>query len=357
MWICWIGVIIPCLLAGLRANSVGTDVNVYVVPIYNAAEESSNIIEYMNQKIPYAWEFKPIYEYEIGFTLLIYFAAKVLRSVQWVLFIFQVLSAFPVYYALRRYKSQMPELSTWLGMLVYYSYFYCASLNLMRQFVAISLLIYALTYLYEEKSMKYFLFVAIACSFHISALIGVIVYFVFHYSKSNIIVKYSVRFGKYVLSRDKLKVLFVLLISIILLTSLDVLLWGISGLGLGKFSSYLGSGLTISIKQVLLRIPMLLGIICAGKSVKIKPDYTFWLIIFILELVTGQLSGASTYGYRIALYITGYYIYEYPLMFSSWRNKQLGKFFLILWLFLYWWYMFVYKGGSTNSIAYNFFFN
>ena len=44
----FVAVMILCLLAGLRAESIGTDTKVYLVPVFEAAKKCHSIGEYLN---------------------------------------------------------------------------------------------------------------------------------------------------------------------------------------------------------------------------------------------------------------------------------------------------------------------
>ena len=57
-----------------------------------------------------------------------------------------------------------------------FPFFYLESMNIIRQFVAIAIVFYAIRYIYEKNFTKYALLVLMASLFHISALIAFILY-------------------------------------------------------------------------------------------------------------------------------------------------------------------------------------
>lgn len=65
-------------------------------------------------------------------------------------------------------------------------YFYYSSLNIMRQWIAISIFLYSLKYAFDKKIIKYFLLVLLASTFHASALLMLPIYYIFRL-KVNII--------------------------------------------------------------------------------------------------------------------------------------------------------------------------
>lgn len=164
-----IAILIPCVLAGLRADTIGTDVKVYVEPIYNAAKESNSLSSYMGQSWFYIWRYKYVHDFEIGFTILVYVIEKITESWSIVLFFIHVFIVTPVYIGLRRVHKTYP---IYFGMLVFYLMFYNASLNMMRQWMAMAFLFMGFSYLFFENKKKYCAIVVIACLFHISAVIG-----------------------------------------------------------------------------------------------------------------------------------------------------------------------------------------
>ena len=164
-----IAILVPCILAGMRADTIGTDVKVYVEPLYNAAKQSTSFFSYMNQRWFYIWRYKYVYDFEIGFILLVYLIEKIGGSIGLVLFFIHILVLSPIYLGLKRINKRYP---IWLGMLVFYMLFYNTSLNMMRQWIAMSILFYGLCYLLEHKKKKYFIVVIAACLFHTSALVG-----------------------------------------------------------------------------------------------------------------------------------------------------------------------------------------
>ena len=60
----FIAILLPCILAGMRADTIGTDVKVYVEPIYDAAKQSKNFSSYLNQQWFYIWTYKYVHDFE-----------------------------------------------------------------------------------------------------------------------------------------------------------------------------------------------------------------------------------------------------------------------------------------------------
>lgn len=121
----------------MRADTIGTDVKVYVEPLYNAAKQSTGFSSYMNQRWYVIWRYMYVSKFEIGFTTLVYLIVKFGGSLGTVLFLIHALIVAPIYFGLKRMDKKYP---IWLGMLVFYLMFYNTSLNMMRQWIAMAIL-------------------------------------------------------------------------------------------------------------------------------------------------------------------------------------------------------------------------
>lgn len=72
----FIAILLPCILAGMRADTIGTDLRVYVEPMYNAAKQSTSFSSYMDQRWYVIWRYMYVNKFEIGFTTLVYLIEK-----------------------------------------------------------------------------------------------------------------------------------------------------------------------------------------------------------------------------------------------------------------------------------------
>lgn len=72
--------------------------------------------------------------------------------------------------------------------------FYFNSFSIIRQFVAVSIVFYASTFIFDKKFLQYYMFVLIAFLFHKSALIGIILPLIFHYKGNFLRIIYVILF-------------------------------------------------------------------------------------------------------------------------------------------------------------------
>ena len=117
-----IALMIPCLIAGFRADSVGTDVKRYLVQMTDAAISSNGIKDYLNNSWYMIWQNLYVSDYEYGFSFLVYIVAKLFKNIYAVQFFIQAFTVVPIYFALRIFHGNISRFSR-LRMLTYYLIF------------------------------------------------------------------------------------------------------------------------------------------------------------------------------------------------------------------------------------------
>ena len=157
-----IGILLPCLLAAFRATTIGTDTDVYVTKIFDAACKEQNgfihFIQHPNSKVK-----------EILYLSITYISAKISSNVGVLLFINELLVIAPVFIALKR-KNKGNGNALLLGMFLFYTFFYNMSLNIARQSIAISFTILAFSFI-DENKIKFIALGIVAFLFHRTAII------------------------------------------------------------------------------------------------------------------------------------------------------------------------------------------
>lgn len=149
----WLIVLVLTLVTGLRGSSVGLDTKNYV--------EKFSLIE--QGQFQYAYGLETSFKYICAFFLKIFPGYSVLLGILglitngfiiWRLWDFRSIASFSCMVS------------------CYYMGFFFMSLNGIRQFCAIAILLFATRYLIKHKYLRYIVFVFIASAFHQSALIG-----------------------------------------------------------------------------------------------------------------------------------------------------------------------------------------
>lgn len=346
-----IAIFIPCLLAGLRADNIGTDIEVYVKPMYEAASLSKNFWDYNNMRWFSSWTYRYVNEIEIGFSLLVYIIAKVFKNFSILLMFIQMLIIIPFYKGALYFKKQIP---TWLIMFTFYFINYNVSLNLMRQWIAMSFLFYGIKYILEENLNKFIIIVLIASTFHNSAIFGIVFYiiYVYIYSKNQKNIKIFIGHKKEIYIGKLKKVFNIFLIFLVILLCINILIIFLQKVGLSKYVSYINGELHLLPLQILIRLPFIMILLLNWKEYSKKFIIAPYLLtMLIIDLLFSQLGSISKHSWRISIYFSMFNCLTYPsiCVFSNKINKKISfKLFIIIYLLLYWIYYFVIKGNHQT---------
>ena len=152
-----------CFVAGMRSVTVGTDVNVYVSRLFNISINSSGVINYLKNS-----------NSDILFALTVYIGS-IFKDINHALFLIEFMVAFPIF--IYAYKESPKKSFTYL-VLIFLLTMYCISLNLMRQSIAMSICILSYHYFNNKEYKKAYILLFVACLFHKTALIFVMVYLI-----------------------------------------------------------------------------------------------------------------------------------------------------------------------------------
>lgn len=343
-----IAILLPCILAGMRADTIGTDVKVYVEPMYNAAKQSTSFSSYLSQRWYVIWRYMYVEKFEIGFTTLVYLIEKLGGSLGTVLFFIHALIVAPIYLGLKKMKKQYPIC---LGMLVFYLLFYNASLNMMRQWIAMSILFYALSYLIANKKKKYFVAVVVACLFHTSALMGVVIFFLYMYSQSQ---REYIRIANFRIDGSFAPAK-VFVYGCIVLLSLNVIAILLRTFGLEKYAGYIQGNGSIYLlpNQIILRLPIIVLFLVRWKRMMAEDKLTpFYGSMLVLDLLASQLISINVYAFRIASFFSEYNMLSYSaLVYAGNRKHRANRYMILLYVLVYIVFYWIYYYVITRSHA------
>lgn len=152
-------ILIPSILAGVRDDTVGTDVLVYCKPWFDMACQYDSLWSYI-QSIPGT---------EWGYLACSYFVSRFTNDSHWVYFLYSFLVSLFVFLSLYEVRE---EGSVFLGEFVYLFMFYNMSYNIIRQSIAMALLLYATVKFGKREYIKTIVLCIVACSFHRTAFIA-----------------------------------------------------------------------------------------------------------------------------------------------------------------------------------------
>ncbi len=348
-------VLIPCMVAALRADSVGTDIEVYVRPMFENARSAGGFSQYWNSCWFSDWHYKYVYEHEFGFSALLYVLTRLTGSMGCVLFFIQAFTIVPIFTALALGRKNAP---VWPGMLVYYLLYYNSTLNMMRQWMAMGILLLAFQLLLRKKYLGCLVLFCIAFLFHYSSLIFLPIVAVWWFL--NRFKKQTLVQGSIGISAKTLMVFLIFVLGIVVLLNLKLILQLVVRLGLNRFTNYLkGNDLSLMVGQLLLRLPVIAVTLLSWKRLrKATPEAPFFLAMLLLDLLAAQIVSIAKYALRISYFFACFSILLVPYLFKYQRSrfeKNAVALGLTGFYVLYWFYFYVYT-GAHETLPYHFSF-
>jgi transmembrane protein EpsG len=288
----------PIITAGIRYN-VGVDFNSYVDIYYNIVK--SNFLQNIKTG-------------EFGYLLLNKASEYIFNGPQGVFLFSSIITIGFLYAALHDHED---KIAFPLALFLYFTKIYPFSLNVMRQSIAISIILYSYKYIVSKNFKKFLLFVIIAALFHTSAIVVIPFYFIS---------------GEKRKKRLFLKVMSALS-CIFVVINVDVILEKFAKINVvSKYSVYADTvnNNHISISSLLSQIIILVLVGIFWKKL-IKKDQRvelyIWLYIFgfILALAETKIQYAG----RIGMYFNILAIILIPYLLSIIKNKVIRNCFNI----------------------------
>lgn len=154
-------------LAGLRGYNIGADTEIYLKAIDYYGKMSFS--ELLNAGLIYPFDF------EIGYFLLTKLCCLLGLGKTAFLFVIAIITYIPIFRLIGRHSS-----NPYVSILCYFAFgFFTYSLGLFRQMIAISIVICGWNYIVERKFIKYFVIIVLAMTFHTTALVAILLYFLY----------------------------------------------------------------------------------------------------------------------------------------------------------------------------------
>ena len=345
-WVEYFVIFILCLLAGLRSEDVGTDMENYFVPLIEAAQKSNSYTDYLSSTWSYGWALRNTREFEVGFRLFVYMISKLFRSTVVVQFAVQLLIIGPVYVALKRRK----DIPLWFGMLVYLLIFNNLSFNAIRQAIAQSLTLLSFQLWTEGNKKKALLVMASGCLFHLSALIGfgiLLIYEMVQRDQGRALKVCGIRID----ARYANMVLVIVGVLLFVLGANFVASF-LNTFFRGKFSSYISGNLVFMPNQLIKLLLPLAMMILNFRDMEHHSDMArFNLCAVIISILLLQFTSVYAFSTRIADYFMYFGIFSYPQVCK--RGKLTGLLALIMVGYLVFYWVFYFGiGNSGETIPY-----
>jgi len=296
-------ILLPAALAGLRDNSVGTDLRVYVDPIWNF---SLNL---------HSFDYEGRYEddIEVSYLALNYFLSRFFTNEHWLYFVIAIIDCSVVFFAFKNLKMSK---TLWVGWTAFLFLYFPVSFNNVRQFLAMSILLYASTFVIRRQWIFFLLGVLLAYSFHHSALIGLIILPIIFLSQNS---TGKVNFKK--------PLVFLLITGFCIMGGTKFLEWALNIND--KYEVYLNndkyiSGFPIFSINSLIYI-VLTSILLFWKTIKFTKVYIYFLFVCIGFCLETYLSSTITfYLGRLGYYFSFFLVFLVSFLWDSFSVEEIN---------------------------------
>lgn len=294
----WIlAIVVPSILAGMRAETVGTDTSGYIKEIFDMCKNG------VDWKIIIG-----AYQCEIGYYMINYIVSLITGSFQIFLFVVQILILGPVAIAC---KNNADVAEPYLSYLFFLILFYNRSLNMCRQSIAIAICMASVTFIRKQKFFKFIGCILIAITIHRIAFIFIPVYFIFVFLKR------------------KEQIIYKFLLCAIALSGIVFYQSIVNKLiSIGYMSSHYlyyanGGKQNISTIEFLLKIFLVILTLFVSKVLNKKNSInSIFSFLLVLDLLVYCLGFYANYAQRISYYIGFFVVFIIPQIPRCMKKNQ-----------------------------------
>lgn len=329
----FISIFIISLFAGLRSETIGTDVLVYVKPYLDFIN-----LYGLNWLMKYS-------DCEILYLLFTTFVSILGGDLKLLLFLITFLISLLVYLYAYDNKDETDLFSVYA---VYLFVFLGISFNLVRQSIAMAIILYSTKYLRNKKIFKFIISIIIASLFHSSSLIMLVLY-----------PMYSM-FGKKTEPLFKFIIIILSVVIVVFIPFLSNYLYLISSrFNPDKFKDAMYSHININYTWEFVKIITLLfmlGLLKYNKNIdnnKYNLNYfNFCKFLLILDFIFFQMGAIFKFSERFSYYFMLIsYMYLIPCFLDIFlidsKKNVIAYIFIFLILLFYFYFIYVQLGVSS----------
>lgn len=341
-----IGLGVPCLLAALRDNSIGTDVNIYIYPLFKSAknyESFSAFCLYKKSSID-----------DILYLLNTFLCAKLSNEAFLLYFMNEALVIVPLYIALLKINDR--NNSVVIGMFIFFMFFYNQTFNMARQSIAISFALLSLAYMINSHTKKSIFTNIIACLFHKSAIVNflILVYYKLIYKNK--------KMGSNTKKLIKYSILIVVTIIVVALPQIMSILASLN-IFADKFNNMLQNSVRgeIVLTNTVFYIFIWLFIVINSKNNNTEiQDYDFFKFLSLLSVIILHMGVSIKFSDRIGYY--GFYAVLFfllprliPKNAKHMKKMELLNVNIIMVIFIVYWVFWIIIQRYHETYPYIFF--
>ena len=316
-----------CLIASLRSIEIGTDVRNYPMNLFRLyTEKGYSFLEAEKET-----KIEPL------FSLLMY-GSSYFKNINVCLFFIEFACALPIY--LLAYKERNNYPCSFL-IFIFLLTMYVRSFNLMRQFIAISIIIYSISCFERKEYKKTALLYIVSIFFHYTSVISILIYIILHVTNTE---------------KRKQWLFIIILFTIIFTLEIDKVLILLPN----RYTRYLTSIYAIDSFSFLSFGKKIFWIFFSGiliyETKQDKVEYSKQLAYFMLYLIDIILYFASmkvgTFGRLGTYFLYVAYFYTIPKISKVFKQKLLINIFIIIALCLFWYNMTVIGYETDRTFPY-----
>lgn len=323
-------IILLSTIAGLRDNSIGTDVNTYVVYAFQRAKSYHGVLNvFQNHYL------------ELGYELLVYLCALISEDIHFLHFA----TAFIIYSCVYKFlKYFLNRSSVTFGLFIFLMMYYNTTFNYTRQWLGIAIILVGIKYMIENKTIFYYLYVGFAALFHPSCLIAITFPFLLKLLRKH---------------KDSFFRIMLIIIGLsICIISFDkiVNIFINAGILPIKYNNYFqGVGNSSVIMQLFARLPvLLLGLMFYQKVCRNDDDIQFLFCFIVIDAILGCCAPLIGDASRISIFFGIFQCVYVPKLIISIKKtygrsvQRIMLLMLIIYYSAYWIYSIVIRNfGQT----------
>ena len=239
--------------------------------------------------------------FELGYLILNKITKLLINDSQVIFLITSLIVLILIVRTVYKYSSKL-ELSMYLFINLY---FYYESLNIIRQYIAIAVMFYAVKYVYNRNFIKYILCILVASLFHTSAIFSFPIYFMYNFKLTNV------------------KILKGLLVSMIILNLVQPV-FNIISLFIPRYSYYSGGELfsTGTYRSIII-MGTIFFIAYIKRKTLIQNDYknNLYINVLFIAFMLSFMGLKSVLFIRIMVYFSIYSIMIIPNIVNTFDTK------------------------------------
>lgn len=321
-------IIVLSIFAGLRALTVGYDISVYGKYIFERAATYSSLTSYIST----------FQKNEVLYYILNFIVSRFSDNIHVFLFVHQFIIAFIIHLiAYREKKKHNTNLA--LTIFCYLMFWFNSSLNIIRQSLAIIIILYSFKFIEEKKYLKYYLFLAVAFFFHKSSILMIFLPLMHHiYNKKNSFIHICITS-------------FLLIASFFFLDEIFFALARFLPM-LENYDKYVVLGFTnLRTRYLIFKIIMLLAILFTYFCTNNKEKNNSLVAFAAFDVVFYSFSGFVKFGYRISYFFLPFYIIFIPRIIANIQTKKYRLLYLTVIILLsiaYWVVRYVIEGYDVT---------